>query len=62
VKLQRKVGGGFKPAGKKKLKRNCIAKFTDVAGYKKATYRAVWPKQDSDHKAGRSRPQTVTPH
>lgn len=62
VKLQRKVRGDFKPAGKKKLGRNCVAKFRDVAGYSKATYRAVWPKQDSDHKAGRSRPQTVTTH
>ncbi|HYI45346.1 MAG TPA: hypothetical protein VE174_07800 [Actinomycetota bacterium] len=62
VKLQRKVGGGYKAIGTKKLKRNCVAKFTDVAAYKKATYKAVWPKQDQDHRAGRSKPQSVTPH
>jgi hypothetical protein len=61
VKLQRKVKGDYKPLATKPLKRNCVAKFKDVAAYKKAFYKGVWPKQDKDHRAGKSRPQQVTP-
>jgi hypothetical protein len=61
VKLQRKVKGDFKPLATKNLKRNCVAKFTDVAAYKRASYRAVWPKQNGKYRAGKSRPQSVTP-
>jgi hypothetical protein len=61
VKLQRKVKGDYKPLATKALGSNCVAKFTDVASYKRASYRATWPKQNDDYRAGKSRPQTVTP-
>ena len=63
VRLDRKIGkAAFKPLGTKKLGTNCVAKFRDLASYKRAEYRAVWPKQDDDHRSGKSRPQAVTPH
>ena len=60
VRLQRKVKGEFKSIASRPLGSNCIAKFTDVASYKQTSYRAIWPKQDDDHRAGKSRPQKVT--
>ncbi|HWL65561.1 MAG TPA: hypothetical protein VNP73_06260, partial [Actinomycetota bacterium] len=61
VRLQRKLKGDFRTIASKPLRRNCLAKFTDVASYRRASYKAIWPKQDDDHRAGRSRPQSVTP-
>ena len=61
VRLTRRTGeGSFKPRGTKTLDKNCVAKFREVANYDEATYRAVWSKQDDDHRAGRSRLKTVT--
>ena len=64
VRLDRKVGNEpqFKALGTKKVNDNCVAKFRDVASYDKATYRATWPKQDDDHRAGRSKAKGVTTH
>jgi hypothetical protein len=60
VRLQRRQSGAFKTMRSAKLGSNCIAKFTDPANYKKRTYRVVWPKQNPNFRAGKSRPQTVT--
>ncbi len=62
VRLKRKVKGGYRTIGSRPLRRNCVAKFRDVAAYKRATYRGAWPKQNDKYRAGRSRPQTVTTH
>lgn len=64
VRLGRKIGdeSGFEPLGTKNVNDDCVAKFRDVASYEKAVYRGTWPKQDDDHRAGRSRPKGVTTH
>jgi hypothetical protein len=64
VRLARRVGdqSGFKALGTKDVNESCVARFGDVASYKKATYRGTWPKQDDDHRAGRSRPKGVVTH
>ena len=64
VRLARKVGdeATFKSLGTKTVNDNCVAKFRDIASYKKAVYRGTWPKQDDDHRAGRSRSKGVTTH
>ena len=61
VRLKRKLKGDYRTIESGPLKRNCVAKFTDVASYNKASYRATWPKQNDKFRAGKSRPQTVTP-
>ena len=62
VRLERRIGndGAFKSLGKKKLNEKCVARFRDVASYRNATYRAIWPKQDDNHRAGRSPSKHVT--
>jgi hypothetical protein len=62
VRLERKVGndGEFESLGKKKLDGNCKARFRDVASYDNASYRAIWPKQDDNHRAGKSPTKHVT--
>ena len=63
VRLSRKVGNKpFTPIGTKAVNKECVARFADVASYKKATYQAAWPKQDDDHRAGKSKPKGVTTH
>ena len=59
VRLQRKIKGDFKTFESGPLGSNCIARFADVANYKSETYRAIWPKQNDNFRAGKSRPQTV---
>ena len=60
VKLKRKTGSKYRTIESGPLGRNCTTHFRDVATYKKATYRAIWPQQDKDHRRGKSRPQTVS--
>lgn len=62
IELQRKAGGKFKKVASKTLGPTCKAKFKVVATFKSATFRSYWPKQDDDHKAGQSKPVTVTTH
>ena len=64
VRLERSIGSGssFKAIGRKKVNADCVARFRDAADYRKASYRAVWPKQDDDHRAGRSKAKGVTTH
>ena len=62
IQLQRKVGGRFKKIAAKTLGSTCRAKFKVVANFKSAVFRSYWPKQDDDHRAGQSKPITVTTH
>jgi hypothetical protein len=55
VRLERKIGNrDFSSLGRKTLNERCATKFRDAARYRNATYRAIWPKQDEDHGAGKS--------
>lgn len=62
VRLERRIGddGPFTSLGRKKLNDKCLAKFKDVASYQSASYRAIWPKQDKNHRAGKSPTKKVT--
>ncbi len=62
IKLKRKVSGKYRTIGSKRLGSGCRASFRDVASYRQATYRAIWPKQDDNHRRGRSRPVKVSTH
>ena len=62
IELHRKKGGVFKKIAAKKLSADCRATFKVVADFKSATFRSVWPKQDDDHRAGKSKPVTLTTH
>lgn len=62
IKLQKKAGGRFKKVASKALGSTCKAKFKVVANFKSAVFRSYWPKQDDDHRAGQSKPVTVTTH
>ena len=62
IELHRKKGGVFKKIAAKKLSADCRASFKVVADFKSATFRTVWPKQDKDHRAGKSKPVTITTH
>ncbi len=61
IKLKRHSQGETRTVAGK-LNSSCRGAFRDVANYPKATYRVIWPKQDQDHRRGRSRPVTVRPH
>ncbi len=52
----------FVQVATKKLEPACSAvTFKQMVGFRgKATYKAVWPKQDDDHRQGTSRPLTIT--
>ncbi|MEA2499671.1 MAG: hypothetical protein QOH26_2076 [Actinomycetota bacterium] len=62
IKLQKKKSGVFKTIAKKKLGSTCKATFKVRAKFRKATFRALWPKQDADHKKGVSKPRTLITH
>ena len=62
IELHRKKNGVFKKIASKKLSADCRATFKVVADFKSATFRAIWPKQDDDHRAGKSKPVTLTTH
>ena len=62
IKLQRKKSGVFKTVATKTVGSTCKATFRVRAKFRKATFRALWPKQDSDHKKGVSKPVTVVTH
>ena len=62
ILVQKKVGSSFKTIMKKKLNSSCKATFKMKANFKKSTFRALWKKQDDDHKTSKSRPRTVTTH
>ena len=60
--LQKKKDGKFRQVAVKKLNKRCRATFRIRATFKRATFRAFWPKQDRDHRRGRSKPRTITTH
>ena len=62
LQLQKKKSGTFRKVAVKQLNNRCRATFRIRARFKKATFRAFWPKQDEDHKAGRSKPRTIRTH
>ena len=62
IELHRKVGDGYKKIAAKKVSDACVATFKVKATFKKATFRAVWPKQHGDHRSGRSKPATIKTH
>lgn len=62
IELQKKAGGRFKKVASKTLDGTCKAKFKVVANFKSAVFRSYWPQQDEDHRAGQSKPVTVTTH
>lgn len=62
IELQKKAGGRFKKVASKALSATCTAKFKVTANFKSATFRSFWPQQDEDHRAGQSKPVTVTTH
>jgi len=62
IQLQKKSGKTWKKFAQKKLNAKCRVVFQVVANFKKATFRSFWPKQDKDHRAGKSKPVTVTTH
>jgi X-Pro dipeptidyl-peptidase len=62
IELHRKAGGIFKKVAARKLGRGCVATFKVKATFRKATFRAIWPKQDDDHRSGRSKTATITTH
>lgn len=62
IQLQRKQGSKFKRIAQKKMSNTCRATFEIRAKFDKATFRSFWPKQDADHRAGKSRPKTVRTH
>ena len=62
VRLQRRKKGAFVNVATKPLRSNCKATFRLPAEFRKAVFRGTWPQQDDDHRAGKSRPQSVTTH
>lgn len=53
--LKRRIGDGqWKTIRRKELNRKCRATFSNRARYKKAFYKARWPKQHKDYRKGRS--------
>jgi hypothetical protein len=62
IQLQKQSGKTWKKVAQKKLNAKCRVVFQLVADFKKATFRSFWPKQDDDHRAGKSKPVTVTTH
>ena len=62
VKLKRKQGNKFVEINNARLSDNCRASFTRTADWDKETFKAVWPKQDKDHRKGKSEHRTVETH
>ena len=62
VVLNRKTSRGYKKISTKSVSDNCHARFKLRANFKQATFKATWPKQDSDHRRGKSQPRTVRTH
>ena len=62
LQLQKKKSGTFRKVAVKELNNRCRATFKIRARFKRATFRAFWPRQDDDHKAGRSKPRRITTH
>jgi hypothetical protein len=62
LEFRRKEGNEFVTFATKKLNSECKAAVKVVADFNEATFKAFWPKQDDDHRAGQSDPRTVKTH
>jgi hypothetical protein len=62
IELAEQEKGRYRTIATKKLNASCKARFTIPATFTKATFRAFWPKQDDDHRRGKSKPRTVVTH
>ena len=62
IELRRKVKGEFRTIERKPLNNRCRARFNIVAEFSQATFKATWPKQDRDHRRGKSKAITVRTH
>jgi hypothetical protein len=59
---QEQQSGRYTVVATKKLSRRCKARFELRAAFPRATFKAIWPKQDDDHRQGRSKPRTIVTH
>jgi hypothetical protein len=63
LKLQKlRSDGTWKTVGIKKLNKNCRAAYHKTVYFDEALFRTKWPKQDSDHRVGRSASHLVVTH
>jgi hypothetical protein len=62
VVLRRRFGDRFEEVGRKTLDNDCKTTFKKPADFNKATFKARWPEQDGDHRAGKSNEHTVITH
>lgn len=62
VELRQKKQGHFVVIQSKRVNDSCRAVFKVVASFDRGVFKATWPKQDNDHRRGRSESRTVTTH
>jgi hypothetical protein len=62
MNLKKKVGGVFQQFKNVQLNNACKATIEVGTDYNEATYRAFWPKQDADHRQGRSGIHLIQTH
>ncbi len=62
IVLKRRQGDGYRTIDHAKTDRSCEVTFRVRADFKRAVFRATWPKQDEDHRAGRSKPYPIRTH
>ncbi|MPZ69606.1 MAG: S8 family serine peptidase [Actinobacteria bacterium] len=62
IRLLKKKKGKWHRVATKSLNDNCKVKFKKKAKFKKASFRAVWPKQAADYRRGRSQPIKIKTH
>lgn len=59
IQLRKKIDGNYKTIAMTKLDTECEAQFQQIARGRSVNYRTWWPKQDDDHRRGKSEPVTV---
>nr|MDQ3877884.1 hypothetical protein [Actinomycetota bacterium] len=62
IDLQKDTRGKFATIDTTKLNKTCHATFKLKAAFKKARFRAYWPKQNKRYRAGHSKPRRVETH
>ncbi|MEA2461692.1 MAG: hypothetical protein QOH90_1869, partial [Actinomycetota bacterium] len=63
LKLQkRRLDGTWKTVGVNKLDSNCHTRFYKRVYFDTAVFRTKWPKQDGDHRVGKSASHVVVTH
>lgn len=62
MELHRSVNGGpLKKVGRTRLDGNCMGRFKVHMDFKKAEFRAVWPKQNTHYRKGHSLDHVIVP-